>query len=135
MQCIPDTIARRDSIRTLQAARLDAAVITQAQKATRALQVQSFCDDVNQISARLDSLEKRRTRRERQIAAQQKADEEKQIADYLSTLPDPDNPPASHGHFNTGDLSSPLPPTDDAEGDLPAELLRATPPPPGTSPG
>ena len=133
MENIPDSIARHDSLRTLQAARLDVAVITQAQKATRALQVQSFCDGVNQISARLDALEKRRSKKMRQIAAQQKADEEKQIADYLNTLPDPDADPASH--VNTGDLSAPLPPTNsDAEGDLPAELLRATLPPPGDFP-
>ncbi len=123
MECIPDTIARRDSIRSLQAARLDAAVITQAQKATRALQVQSFCDGVNQISARLDSLEKRRARKLRQIAAQQEAAEQKQIADYLNTLPDPDNPlaPAS---FTTGDLCHYRQriPGADEQGDLPAEL-------------
>jgi hypothetical protein len=135
MQCIPDTIARRNSIRSLQAARLDAAVITQAQKATRALQVQSFCDGVNQISARLDAVEKRRARKLRQIAAQQKADDEKQIADYLNTLPDPDNPPASYVYFNTGDLSTPLPPTNsDNEGDLPKNLLQTTPPTPGIYP-
>jgi hypothetical protein len=133
MENIPDTIARRDSLRALQAARLDAAVITQAQKATRALQAQAFADSVNHISARLDALDKRRTQRARQIAAQQKADEQKQIADYLNTLPDPDNPPASHLHFNTGDLATPLPPTnsgDDAEGDLPENLLRASHHPP-----
>ena len=70
MENIPDSIARHDSLRTLQAARLDAAVITQAQKATRALQTAAFCDSVNQISARLDALEKRRSKKMRQIAAQ-----------------------------------------------------------------
>jgi hypothetical protein len=134
MQNLPDTHARTDSIRSLQAARLDAAVITQAQKATRALQVQSFCDGVNQISARLDSLEKRRARKLRLIAAQKDAAEQQQIADYLNTLPDPDNPPASH--VNTGDLS-PSPATNtnsDNEGDLPETLTRVTPPPPGNYP-
>ena len=105
LECVPDTLARRDSIRSLQAARLDAAVITQAQKATRALQIAAFCDSVNQISARLDAVEKRRTRRARQIAAQKDAAEQKEIQNYLNALPDPDDPPASHGHFNTGDLS------------------------------
>ena len=63
MENIPDSIARHDSLRTLQAARLDVAVITQAQKATRALQTAAFCDSVNQISARLDALEKRRSKK------------------------------------------------------------------------
>ena len=52
----------------------------------------------------------------------------------MNALPDPDDDPATHGHFNTGDLS-PLPPTNvDYEGDLPKDLLRATPPSPGNYP-
>ena len=95
----------------------------------------SVCDSVNQISARLDALEKRRARKLRQIAAQKDAAEQKQIHDYLDSLPIP-NAPASHRHFNTGDLS-PLPPTnssDDNEGDLTRKLSRATPPSPGSYP-
>ena len=127
MQCIPDTLARRDSIRTLQAARLDAAVITQAQKATRALQVQSFCDGVNQISARLDALEKRRARKLREIAAQKDAAEKQQITDYLNTLPDPDNPNGPASFAPSGELHD-IPGADE-QGDLPKELQKDVPPP------
>jgi hypothetical protein len=134
MQNLPDTHARTDSIRAHKAARIDAMATEQRQKATRALQIAAFADSVNSICKRMDALEARRSKKLRQIAAQKDAAEQKQIADYLNTLPDPDNPPASH--VNTGDLS-PLPPTntgDDNEGDLPAELSRATPPPPGNYP-
>jgi hypothetical protein len=134
MECIPDTIARRDSLRSLQAARLDAAVITQAQKATRALQIAAFADSVNSICKRMDALEARSSKKLRQIAAQKDAAEQKQIADYLNTLPDPDNPPASH--VNTGDLLPSLATNtnSDNEGDLPETLTRVTPPPPGNYP-
>ena len=136
LENIPDTNARHDSIRAHQAARIDAVATETKQKAIRALQIAAFADSVNSICKRMDALEARSSKKLRQIAAQKDAAEQKQIADYLNTLPDPDNPPASHGHFNTGDLS-PLPPTntgDDNEGDLPAELSRATPPSPGSYP-
>ena len=135
MENIPDSIARRDSIRSLQAARLDAAVTTQAQKATRALQIAAFADSVNTISRQLDAIEQRRAAEARHIAAQKDAAEQKEIQDYLDALPSPDEP-ASRLHVNTGDLSL-LPPTDanvDNEGDLPKQLLGATPPSPGTYP-
>ena len=56
---IPDTHARTDSIRTYQAAKIDAMKIDQMQKATRAIQVATFCDSVGQIANRLDALESR----------------------------------------------------------------------------
>ena len=134
MQCIPDTVARRDSIRTLQAARLDAAVITQAQKATRALQAAAFADSVDALIHRMDTLE---TKRAEARAAKAKADaarEQKQIADYLNTLPSPDEPEAVI-YSPGGEMHAVSPSnTDDNEGDLPSELSRATPPPPGDYP-
>ena len=44
LEYIPDTRARHDSIRAHQAARIDAMASEQKQKASRALQVKSFCD-------------------------------------------------------------------------------------------
>jgi hypothetical protein len=134
MENIPDAIARHDSLRTLQSARLDAAVITQAQKATRALQIAAFADSVDTLIHRMDALEPKRAKARAAKAKADAAREQKEILDYLDGLPNPDDPPASH--FNTGDLS-PLPPTntgDDNEGDLPKDLLRATPPSPGNYP-
>ncbi len=132
-QCLPDTIARSDSIREYQAAKIDAMKITEMQKATRGIQAAAFADSVNTLTARLDALEQKRSEKLRQIAAQQRADEEKAIQKYLDQLPDPDNP---EQNFNTGDLHS-LPPTNtgsDNEGDLPENLLRTTPPTPGNYP-
>ena len=139
LENVPDSVARNNSIRAHQAARINSMATEQKQKAIRALQIAAFADSINQISARLDAVEKRRTQRARHIAAQQKADEEKQIQDYLNTLPDPDNPDdpdAAVIQSPSGELHA-LPPTntgDDAEGDLPKQLLRTTPPSPGTYP-
>ena len=102
MENIPDTIARRDSIRSLQAARLDAAAITQAQKATRALQVRAFCDSVNAIGKRMDALETRRATRLRQYASARAEAEQREIQQMLDALPDPDDEPNAAAIYPAG---------------------------------
>jgi hypothetical protein len=128
---IPDTIARNDSIHAHLSARIDAMAITEAQKASRALQIASFCDSVNHIARRLDAIEQRRATRLRREAKAREDAEARRVQEMLDALPSPDDP-ASYEHFNTGDLSTPLPPTNsDNEGDLRENLLQTTPPTPG----
>ena len=136
LENIPDTIARHDSLRSLQSARLDAAVITQAQKATRALQVAAFADSVDTLIHRMDALE---TKRAKARAAKAKADaeaEQRRIQDYLNSLPDPDAPNGSAIYPPGGEMHAVSAATtnSDNEGDLPESLLRATPPGSGTYP-
>ena len=129
MERIIDTNARNAAVDVLRDAQIEADQLEQ----TRAQETQilargirSLNDTITRLSRRMDAVEAQQTTRMRHDAAR----EAKRVQDYLKTLPDPDDPPASHGHFNTGDLS-PLPPTntgDAAEGDFPETLLRATPP-------
>jgi hypothetical protein len=92
MENIPDTIARRDSIRKFAAARIDAAHIGEVQKATRALQVAAFCDSIDTLARRLDSLAARRKERRAAKARKDAEEEAKQGQEMLDALPDPDNP-------------------------------------------
>ncbi len=136
MQLLPDTLARNDSIRELQAARLDAAHITAMQKASRTIQATSLCDSIDTMIRRLDALETRRLENARRKAKADAEEEAQRVQEYLDGLPDPDEPndPAIYppsGHLH--EVSAPN--TDnDNEGDLPEVLTRVTPVPPGNYP-
>ena len=134
MENIPDSIARTDAIRAYQTARLDAAQIDQMQKATHALQVAAFCDSVNTISRRLDAIEARRTARLKREAKARKDDEARRVQEMLDNLPDPDDPNGPAFYPPGGELHEVAPPNTDNEGELPKDLLRATPPSPGNYP-
>ena len=134
LENIPDTNARHDSIRAHQAAQIDAVATETKQKAIRALQIAAFADSVNTITRRLDAVERRRAARLKREAKAREYAEARRVQEILDALPSPDDP-ASYEHFNTGDLSTPLPPMNsDNEGDLPENLLQTTPPTPGNYP-
>jgi hypothetical protein len=137
MENIPDTHARHDSIRAHQAARIDTMATEQKQKATRALQVAAFCDSIDTLARRLDSLAARRKECRAAKARKDAEEEARRVQEMLDALPDPDedpNEPAFYppsGHLHAASLTNT---GDDNEGDLPQHLLQATPPPPGNYP-
>jgi hypothetical protein len=62
------------------------------QKATRALQVAAFCDSIDTLARRLDSLAARRKERRAAKARKDAEEEAKRVQEMLDALPDPDNP-------------------------------------------
>ena len=142
MQNLPDTHARADALNDLELHRIKADQIATMQQVSRGMQVASFCDSLNHLSARVDAEVIRRAERRRRDAEEAKALEEKQIADALSKLPDPDMPSSwsDDGELTTREPSQPedeeqLAATEtDNEGDLPDKLLEEVPPPLGIDP-
>src|SRR5262245_16147217 len=146
MEQLPDTRARADALARLDAARLDAAQISQVQNVTRALQVAAFCDSVTRVSRRLDAFAARRAERVRAEGDEREAEEERAIEDALSKMPDPEQPHgwATDGELTTHPASEPEKQKEfeatehkhpvDNEGDLPNELLEQVPPTTGTGP-
>jgi hypothetical protein len=106
------------------------------QAVTRDLQIAAFCDSVNAICKRMDALETRRATQMRQLASARAEAEQQEIRDYLDSLPDPDNPDGPAFYSPSGHLHavSPTNSNADNEGELPKDLLRATPPSPGNYP-
>jgi hypothetical protein len=88
MEYLPQSVARAEAEERLEQARLKADEITQAQTATRALQVAAFCDAVNRLTGRLDALIVRRTEQAlRDAEAAARAEREAQEREDPITLP------------------------------------------------
>ncbi len=118
-------------------AQLSAAAITEAQKASRCLQVAAFADSIDTMGRRLDALERRRLEDTRRKAKADAEEEEQRVQDYLDSLPNPDEPnePAiypSSGHLHAVSPTNHGTATD--QGDLPKELQKGAPPQLGTDP-
>jgi hypothetical protein len=127
MERIIDSNARNTAMDLLRDARIAADQLEQTRaQETQILArgIQSLNDTITRLSRRMDAMEEQQSTKMRHDAAL----EAKRIQDYLNTLPDPDDPVAAAIFPPDGSLHA-LPPTDDAVGDLPAELSRATPPP------
>jgi hypothetical protein len=153
MQNLPDTLARADALDRLEAATIKSDQIKIMREAIPAIKALAFCDAASvvlpAIARRFDAYITRRTARLRAEAAE----EERQIEDALSKLPDPDQPhewdaPPPPGELHThpptakisGDQSGtdpvlePALDPDDAEGDLPNSLTEKTNPVSNTEP-
>jgi hypothetical protein len=139
MEHIPDSRARNQLLSEVRQMRADAAEAQATQIRAHASAVHAFCDSVNQLSHRLDALELRHADRMRHDAARKRAEEAKAIADYLDSLPNPDDPQAYEGELTTHPPSHTRDKEElrastgdsDNEGDLPPDLTRSVPATPG----
>jgi len=131
MEYIPQSVARDDAMRELEAARLTHEQIAHAQERTRAVQALMLSEALDRLSSRQDSFGSRQRERRREAKARRDAAEAKRIADVkaasIKAALD-----ALNEHHNTGDLS-PLPAAPD-QGNLPPELLENAAPASGTDP-
>jgi hypothetical protein len=144
MEHIPDSRARNELLAQLRQLRVDAAEAQATQARAQKQAVLSFCDSVARLTRRLDALELKHADERRRKAKADAEREAKAIADYISQLPDPDNP-SSYGEdpLTTHGPSAPEDEqqlraitTDDTDnvGDLPEELTMGAPPPPANYP-
>jgi hypothetical protein len=91
MEHVVDSQTRNDSQQLLRDAASALGVLEEVEAkedALRERQVRAFCDSVATLSRRLDALEARRRAQARRDAEA----EAKAIADYIDSLPDPDDP-------------------------------------------
>jgi hypothetical protein len=91
MEHVVDSQTRNDSQQLLKDAAAALGVLEHVQDREAALQerqIRAFCDSVGKLSRRLDALEAKRKEQARRDAEA----EAKAIADYLDSLPDPDDP-------------------------------------------
>jgi len=137
MEYIPQSVARDDAMKELEAARFTHEQIAHAQERTRAVQVLMLNEALDRLTTRQDSFGTRQRERRRQAKARRDAAEAKRIQDALDALPDPDDP---HAFIPGGELHS-LPGKEEAaplraedQGNLPPELLEGVPPAPATRP-
>jgi hypothetical protein len=144
MAPLPDSIARKALLAELRQMRSDAAEAQAAQARANESAVRAFCDGVARLSHRLDALELKHADQKRREAEAKAQREAQAVADYIDSLPDPDNP-ASYGE-DPLTVHGPSAPEDeqqlraiteggkddaDNEGDLPEDLLRSVPADPG----
>jgi hypothetical protein len=118
---IPQSVARDDAMKELQAARLTHDQIAHAQERTRAVQAIMLNESLDRLYTRMDSFGTRQRERRRQAKARRDAAEAKRIQDALDALPDPDDP---HAFTPSGELH-PLPAKEEAapiRRDQPKEL-------------
>lgn len=134
---IPQSVARDDAMKELEAARFTHEQIAHAQERTRAVQVLMLNEALDRLTTRQDSFGTRQRERRRQAKARRDAAEAKRIQDALDALPDPDDP---HAFIPGGELHS-LPGKEEAaplraedQGNLPNELLEGVPPGRATHP-
>jgi hypothetical protein len=136
MQNLPDTRARQDAMEELEAARIGAEQIQIMQDVNRGLQAAAFCDAVTHLTRRFDAFQARRDARIKADQEAKEREEQQQIEDALSKLPDPDSP---HAWETAGELT-PVQASEPAheeqlaasdQGDLPAEISKD---PPDTDP-
>src|SRR5215472_2311790 len=141
---IPQSVARDDAMKELEAARFTHEQIKYAQERTRAVQVLMLNEALDRLTTRQDSFATKQRERRREAKARRDAAEAKRIQDALNKLPDPDDPHAF--------ASTPIPIRDDEppaslvskepepslrvgdQGNLPNELLEGVPPGPATHP-
>jgi len=134
---IPQSVARDDAMKELEAARFTHEQIAHVQERTRTVQVLMLNEALDRLTTRQDSFGTRQRERRRQAKARRDAAEAKRIQDALDALPDPDDP---HAFIPGGELHS-LPGKEEAaplraedQGNLPNELLEGVPPGPATHP-
>ena len=139
MEYIPQSVARDDAMRELDAARLSAEQITHAQERTRAVQKIFLLEAINQLTARADNFETRKRERRREAKARRDAAEAKRIADAqaasIKAALDALNEysPSGELHSLPGKEEA-APPKAEDQSNLPNELLEGVPPAPGTDP-
>lgn len=145
MAQLPDTVARSNEMRQLDAARVDAAAINTMQQATRDIQVAAFADGVARLAQRLDALERRRRDRARRDAERRDREQQQATQAMLDALPDPDAPldPTAAAPVHAGDLHAERPPSGPEhrrqlqaadQSALPNELREGAPPELGNYP-
>ena len=142
---IPQSVARVDAMKELEAARLTHDQIAHAQERTRAVQVLMLNEALDRLITRQDSFASKQRERRRDAKARRDAAEAKRIQAALDALPDPDDPHA----FTPGAELHSLPAKEEAtplskdpepslevgdQGNLPNELLEGVPPAPATHP-
>ena len=139
---ILDSKARSDSLSLLNDAAYALGLIEKQELAARRLdsereqlteqKVRMLCDSAARLAIRFDNYEQRRIARNRRDAEE----EQQQIQARLAALPDPDEPDPFSPSGELHDLppAEPGTTTIDNQGDLPAELNKAAPPPLGTDP-
>jgi hypothetical protein len=140
---IPQSVARDDAMKELEAARFTHEQIAHAQERTRAVQVLMLNEALDRLTSRQDSFATKQRERRKEAKARRDAAEAKRIQAALDALPDPDDP---HAFASTPakirDDEPPAPLSKDAEpslkledqSNLPNELLEGVPPAPATYP-
>jgi hypothetical protein len=135
MERIIDSNARNAAVDILRDARIAADQLEQARsQETQILArgIQSLNDTITRLARRMDAVEEQHKARVRYDASV----EAKRVQDYLDSLPDPDDPngPLFYPPSENLHAVSRTNPNADNEGELPKDLLRATPPSPGNYP-
>jgi hypothetical protein len=91
---IPQSVARDDAMKELEAARLSHAQIAHAQERTRAVQALMLNEALDRLTTRQDSFATKQRERRREAKARRDAAEAQRIQAALDALPDPDDPHA-----------------------------------------
>ena len=91
---IPQSVARDDAMKELEAARFTHEQIAHAQERTRAVQVLMLNEALDRLTTRQDSFATKQRERRREAKARRDAAEAKRIQAALDALPDPDDPHA-----------------------------------------
>jgi hypothetical protein len=113
---IPQSVARDDAMKELEAARFTHDQIAHAQERTRAVQVLMLNEALDRLTTRQDSFATKQRERRKEAKARRDAAEAKRIQTALDALPDPDDPQFA---------SSPAPIRDDEPPASVGEPLRA----------
>jgi hypothetical protein len=116
---LPDSRARNELLNHLKQMRADALQAEQRKADAIASQARILVDSVLHLQHRLDSFEKKQADRKRRNAAAKAQREKQAIADYIESLPDPDNPASYEG----GELTTHGPSHDEDKPSVPSRQV------------